>query len=69
MDTTPEERAALVGKSSGFLMETSAIRALAADLKRKGVDFTMEITEYPWGTQTAIKDLYGHVHVLSPPPG
>ncbi len=28
----------------------------------------METTEYPWGTQAAIKDLYGHVHVLSQPP-
>ncbi|MBI5671378.1 MAG: VOC family protein [Chloroflexi bacterium] len=68
-NTTPEERAALVGKTSGFVMETDNIRALVDDLKRKGVEFTLEITDYPWGTQAAFKDLYGHIHVLSQPPG
>lgn len=63
-----EDRKALVGKQPGFVLETDDIHALHTTLTGKGVTFTMGITEFPWGTQTAFKDLYGNVHVVSQPP-
>jgi catechol 2,3-dioxygenase-like lactoylglutathione lyase family enzyme len=59
------EREAVIGKESGLIFETGDVRGLVEALKGKGVEFTMDITEYPWGTQTAFKDLYGNVHVVS----
>ncbi len=63
-----EAREAQIGKQPGFILETDDIHALVNDLKAKGVEFTMEIAEQPWGTQAVFKDLYGNVHVLSQPP-
>lgn len=60
-----EERAAVVGKQPGFVIEVDDIRATIDTLKARGVEFTMELTEFPWGTQTAFKDLYGNVHVMT----
>lgn len=65
---TKEAREALVGKQPGFVMQTDDVHGLVDNLKAKGVEFTMEIVEFPWGTQTAFKDLYGNVHVVSQPP-
>ncbi len=67
-DVSSAEREALIGKSAGFIFQTDDVRGLAETLKGKGVEFTMEITEYPWGTQTAFKDLYGNIHVVSQAP-
>jgi len=67
-EMSAEERAALVGKQPGFIFETDDVQALYDNLKAKGVTFTMEITSTPWGTQTAFKDLYGNIHLVSQPP-
>ncbi len=60
-----EERAKMVGKLPGFVMETDDIVAQVADLEAKGVKITMPITEYPWAKQATFEDLYGTTHVLS----
>lgn len=64
-EMTAEERAELVGKQPGFILETDDIEAETAALKSKGVMFLMEPQEFPWGKNATFKDLYGNVHVLS----
>jgi len=66
-EMTPEERAALVGKNPGFVLEVDNMGSSVNALKAKGVEFTMEIMEFSWGKQASFKDLYGNVHVLSQP--
>lgn len=67
-ETTVKAREAVVGKQPGLVLETDDVRGAMETLKNKGVTFTMELTEFPWGTQTMFEDLYGNAHVLSQPP-
>lgn len=62
---TAEQRAALVGKGPGFIFETDDVRQDYETLKARGVQFMGEPTEFPWGTQAVMADLYGNMHVLS----
>jgi catechol 2,3-dioxygenase-like lactoylglutathione lyase family enzyme len=62
-----EERANMVGKLPGFVMETDDIVAQVRDLETKGVRITMPVTEFPWAKQATFEDLYGTTHVLSQP--
>jgi catechol 2,3-dioxygenase-like lactoylglutathione lyase family enzyme len=63
-----EERASLLGKLPGFVMETEDIVGQVARLEASGVKFTMPVTDYPWAKQAVFEDLYGTSHVLSQPP-
>jgi catechol 2,3-dioxygenase-like lactoylglutathione lyase family enzyme len=62
-----EERAKMLGKLPGFVIETDDIAAQVADLESKGVKITMPVTDYPWAKQAVFEDLYGTSHVLSQP--
>ncbi len=58
----------LVGKSGMIVYEVANVRQLAAELKSKGVNFEMEPTELPSGTQAIGADLYGNRFILSQAP-
>lgn len=61
-------RQAVIGQQPGFIFEVDDIEKVVADLKGKGVTIAMEPTQYDWGTQAVIHDLYGNSHVISQPP-
>jgi catechol 2,3-dioxygenase-like lactoylglutathione lyase family enzyme len=57
-----------IGKSGTMVFEVADVRARVDELKGKGVAFEMEPTEFPWGTQAVMVDLYGNKFVLSQAP-
>ena len=51
----------------GLLFHCDDCRQQVEDLKNKGVKFTLEPEEQPWGVQAVFEDLYGNSHVLLEP--
>ena len=67
---TPEEKA-LVGKQAlhypMICVETADTKKTYAELKEKGVTFTEEPNEQPWGISVTFKDLYGNsIYMVQP---
>jgi catechol 2,3-dioxygenase-like lactoylglutathione lyase family enzyme len=63
----PEDRANLIGKAPGFVLETTDCRKDYKELTAKGVDFIDPPMEMPWGVSALLVDLYGYVHNLVEP--
>lgn len=59
-DWTPER----VGKSTGFVLGTDDVRATYGQLRDRGVHFTSEPEERPWGTYAEFEDQDGNGYVL-----
>ncbi|TKV58685.1 VOC family protein [Nakamurella flava] len=61
-DTAAQVRDALTkGAAGGWLaLVTDDARATAAELKAKGVDFTDEVSEKPYGVDFGIRDPFGN---------
>ena len=51
----------------GLLFHCDDCRKDAQALKAKGVTFTLEPENQPWGVQAVFQDLYGNPHVLLEP--
>ncbi|MBI5930422.1 MAG: VOC family protein [Chloroflexi bacterium] len=65
---TEEGRAARIGKEQGFIFQVDDCYKMVAEMKAKGVTFTMEPGDFPWGIQAMFLDLYGNCHSISQPP-
>lgn len=55
------------GSIHGLLFHCSDCRGYVHELKGKGVRFTLEPEDQPWGVQAVFEDLYGNSHVLLEP--
>ena len=51
----------------GLLFHCADCRDYVRELKGKGVQFTLEPEDQPWGVQAVFEDLYGNSHVLLEP--
>ena len=51
----------------GLLFHCQDCRREVDDLKGRGVNFTLEPENQPWGVQAVFEDLYGNSHVLLEP--
>jgi len=54
----------VVGQSQAVTLDVSDMDAVAADLKKKGVQFTQEPDKQPWGTYATIVDSEGNKILL-----
>jgi catechol 2,3-dioxygenase-like lactoylglutathione lyase family enzyme len=59
-----EKRRAQIGAYPGFVLKTDDCRKDYEELKAKGVQFTSEPAEMPWGISADLTDKYGYVHNL-----
>jgi uncharacterized glyoxalase superfamily protein PhnB len=53
-----------VGKNAPCVVETDDCRATYRELKDRGVRFTQEPSEKPYGTEAVFEDLYGNSYAL-----
>lgn len=60
-------KAALVGKTPGFVIGTDDCRSEVEALRSRGVQIVSEPQEMPWGISAVFVDLYGHAHNLLQP--
>jgi predicted enzyme related to lactoylglutathione lyase len=58
----------VVGKSQALTLTVTDIKAVYADLKAKGVEFTQEPEVQPWGTYAILKDSEGNSLLLNEAP-
>jgi len=65
----PEAEALLarVGQGTTWVLETDDCRGDAAAMKARGVRFTSEPSELPWGVSAVFEDLYGNKYNLLQP--
>lgn len=54
----------LVGKNAAWVLETRDCRKAYDELKRRGVRFSQEPTEQPYGLEAVFQDLYGNTYAL-----
>jgi catechol 2,3-dioxygenase-like lactoylglutathione lyase family enzyme len=55
------------GMGLGFILSTDDCRKTYAELQARGVEFTQEPTEQPYGTDCALRDPFGnHVRISQP---
>jgi hypothetical protein len=59
-----ESRAALIGKSPGFVLGSTDCGKDYEALSAKGVQFISPPEDVPWGVSALFVDLYGYVHNL-----
>jgi len=58
------------GASGGLFFATDDIQGTYEELKSRGVDFTQEPTEQPYGVDAGFRDVSGnHFRVTEPPKG
>lgn len=62
---TPEGHEDRVGTFSNIIFKSDDIQKTYKDLKAKGVKFTKELTEEPWGTFALFQDPEGNTFCLS----
>jgi len=55
------------GGMSGVIMEVDDVRRAANDLQKKGVEFTEQPHDEPWGGWAMFKDSEGNIHGLHSP--
>ena len=53
-----------VGKNPPCVLETQDCRSTFNSLKSRGVSFTQEPTEKPYGVEAVFRDLYGNPYAL-----
>jgi predicted enzyme related to lactoylglutathione lyase len=63
LPATPEQLV-LVGKATTTVLTTRDCKRAAAELKARGVEFTGEVRELPWGVAADLVDLYGNPYHL-----
>ena len=56
-----------VGQGTAWVFNTNDCRQETAALKSRGVKFTQEPEEVPWGVEAIFEDLYGNPYVLLEP--
>ena len=53
------------GAAGGLIFDVDDCRATAEELKRKGVEFTQEPVEQPYGTDVGLRDPFGnHIRIV-----
>ena len=57
----------VVGRQGIFCLSTDDLQKTYAELKAKGVEFTSEPEDMPWGKQVTFADLYGNCFCLVEP--
>jgi predicted enzyme related to lactoylglutathione lyase len=62
---TPQGHEDRIGSFSNVVFYSENVRKTYEELKAKGVEFTREPTEEPWGTYALLKDIDGNVFCLS----
>jgi len=60
----PESRAGMVGKTPGFVLQSTDCHKDYETLTAKGVQFISPPEDLPWGVSALFADLYGYVHNL-----
>ena len=70
-ETREQIRALLAkGASGGLFFQTDDCRATYEELAKRGVEFTQEPTEQPYGVDAGFRDVSGnHFRVTEPPKG
>ena len=63
LDGYPEARSNI----HGLLFHCQDCRKEAGELKARGMEFTLEPEEQPWGVQAVFEDVYGNSRVLLEP--
>jgi predicted enzyme related to lactoylglutathione lyase len=54
----------LIGKNAAWVMATRDCRQTYDELKRRGVAFSQEPTEKPYGLEAVFQDPYGNAYAL-----
>jgi predicted enzyme related to lactoylglutathione lyase len=68
-DTRQQLHALLAkGAAGGLFFATDDIRATYEDLKKRGVEFTQEPTEQPYGVDAGFRDVSGNHFRMTEPP-
>jgi predicted enzyme related to lactoylglutathione lyase len=68
-DTRQQLQALLAkGAAGGLFFATDDIRATYDDLKKRGVEFTQEPTEQPYGVDAGFRDVSGNHFRMTEPP-
>ena len=64
---TPDGRPAKAGGPSGVIMEVDNVYTTHQQLEQRGVEFTEQPREEPWGLWAMFEDSEGNVHGLHSP--